>query len=78
MSAYLLLLLFSHFTQAFCPPGSSVQARILEWVVISFSRESSQHRDQTQVSRIVGRCFTVCSILKGIKGYGFSTSHVWL
>ena len=64
------------------PPGSSVHgishARILEWVVISFSRESSQHRDQTQVSRIVGRCFTVCSILKGIKGYGFSTSHVWL
>ena len=35
-------------------PGSSVhgifQARILEWVAISFSRESSQPRDQTQVS----------------------------
>ena len=33
------------------PPGSSVhgilQARILEWVVISFSRESSPPRDQT-------------------------------
>ena len=33
------------------PPGSSVhgilQARILEWVTISFSRESSQPRDQT-------------------------------
>ena len=33
------------------PPGSSVhgvsQARILEWVVISFSRGSSQPRDQT-------------------------------
>jgi len=32
------------------PPGSSVngilQARILEWVAISFSRGSSQHRDQ--------------------------------
>ena len=31
------------------PPGSSVcgisQARILEWVAISFSRGSSQHRD---------------------------------
>ena len=42
-------------------PGSSVhgifQARILEWVVISFSRRSSQHRDWTQVSRIVGRHF---------------------
>ena len=35
------------------PPGSSVhgilQARILEWVVISFSRVSSCPRDQTQV-----------------------------
>ena len=44
-------------------PGSSVcrilQARILEWVVISFSRGSSQPRDRTQVSRVVGRRFTV-------------------
>ena len=36
------------------PPGSSVheifQARILEWVAISFSRGSSQPRDRTQVS----------------------------
>ena len=36
------------------PPGSSVhgilQARILEWVAISFSRGSSPPRDQTQVS----------------------------
>ena len=43
-------------------PGSSVyeifQARILEWVAISFSR-SSQPRDWTQVSHIVGRRFTV-------------------
>ena len=38
------------------PPGSSVhrisQARILEWVSISFSRGSSQPRDQTHVSSI--------------------------
>ena len=44
-------------------PGSSVheilQARILEWVAILFSRGSSQPRDQTQVSRMVGRFFTV-------------------
>ena len=44
------------------PPGSSVhgilQARILEWVAISFSRGSSRPRDQTQVSHIAGRCFT--------------------
>ena len=35
------------------------QARILEWVAISFSRGSSQPRDQTQVSCIVGRRLTV-------------------
>ena len=33
------------------------QARVLEWVAISFSKGSSQPRDQTQVSHIVGRCF---------------------
>ena len=36
-----------------------IQARVLEWVAISFSRGSSQPRDQTWVSRIVGRCFTI-------------------
>ena len=44
-------------------PGSSVhwilQARILEWVAVSFSRESSQPRDQTQVSRIAGGFFSI-------------------
>ena len=44
-------------------PGSAVhgifQARILEWAAISFSRGSSQPRDQTQVSCIADRCFTV-------------------
>ena len=44
-------------------PGSSIhgifQARILEWVAISFSRGSSRPRDQTEVSRIVDRRFTV-------------------
>ena len=44
-------------------PGSSVhgifQARILEWVAISFSRGSSRPRDQARVSHIVGRRFTV-------------------
>ena len=35
-----------------------LHARILEWVAISFSRESSQPRDQTQVARIAGRFFT--------------------
>ena len=44
------------------PSGSSVhgilQARILEWVAISFSRVSSQPRNRTQVSCIAGRFFT--------------------
>ena len=44
-------------------PGSSVhgilQARILEWVAISFSRASSRPRDRTRVSRIAGRLFTI-------------------
>ena len=44
-------------------PGSSVhgilQARILEWVAISFCRRSFQPRDWTQVSHIIGRCFTI-------------------
>ena len=35
-----------------------LQARILEWVAIPFSRGSSQPRNQTQVSRIAGRFFT--------------------
>jgi len=45
----------------YSPPGSSVhgllQARTLEWIAISFSRGPSQHRDQTLVSHISGRCF---------------------
>ena len=44
-------------------PGSSVhgisQASILEWVTISFSRGSSQPRDQIQVSSIVGEVIRV-------------------
>ena len=35
-----------------------LQARILEWVAISFSRGSSQPRDRTQVSHIAGGFFT--------------------
>ena len=35
-----------------------LQARILEWAAIPFSRRSSQPRDQTQVSPIVGGFFT--------------------
>ena len=44
-------------------PGSSIrgifQARILEWVAIFFSKRSSQLRDWTRVSHIIGRCLTI-------------------
>ena len=56
-------------TQTLCDPvdcslrGFSAQgifqARTLEWVAISFPRESSQPRDQTQVSHIAGRLLTI-------------------
>ena len=46
-------------------PGFSVngilRTRILEWVAMPFSRESSQPRARTQVSRIAGGFFTICS-----------------
>ena len=45
------------------PPGPSVrgilQARMLEWVAMPFSRGSSRPRDQTLVSCIAGRFFTL-------------------
>ena len=45
------------------PPGSSVhgtlQARLLEWVVISFSRGSSPPGNQTRVSCFVGGLYHV-------------------
>ena len=44
-------------------PGPSVheilQARILEWIAVPFSRGSSQPRDGTQVSHITVRFFTI-------------------
>ena len=52
-------------------PGSSIhgifQARVLECIAISFSRESSQPRDWTRVSCIVGRHFTI-----------WATRDVWI
>ena len=45
------------------PIDSSVrgilQARVLEWVAISFSRGASQPRDQTWVSCTAGRFFKI-------------------
>ena len=54
----------------YSPPGSSVhgalQARILEWVAMSFSRESCWPRDRTHVS--------LCLALAG--GF-FTSSTTW-
>ena len=51
-------------------PGSSIhgisQARIMQWVAISFSRGSSWPRDQTRVSCIAGRLFTVWATREGL------------
>ena len=41
-----------------CTVHGILQARILEWVAVSFSRGSSQARDQTWVSHIAGGFFT--------------------
>ena len=45
-----------------CDPMDSIhgilQARILEWVAVPFSRGSSQPRDQTQISHMAGGFFT--------------------
>ena len=50
-------------SMGYSAPGSSVQgilqARILEWVAISYSRGSSWPRNQTPVSCIAGRFFTI-------------------
>ena len=42
-----------------------LQARILEWVAVPFSRGSFQPRDQTQVSCIAGRFFTSWATREG-------------
>ena len=52
-------------------PGFSVygisQAKILEWVAIPFSTGSSWPRDQTWVSRIAGRFFTVWTTIGALR-----------
>ena len=39
------------------PVNGILQARILQWIAISFSRESSQPRHQIQVSHFAGTSF---------------------
>ena len=62
-----MLCLVTQSCPSFCDPMDSssplsmgiLQARILEWVAMLSSRCSSQPRDQTQVSSIAGRFFTI-------------------
>ena len=42
------------------------QARVLEWVSISFSRGSSWPRDRSQVSCTAGKCFTLWAFREAI------------
>ena len=65
-------------------PGSSVhailQARILEWVAIPFSRGSSWPRDRTWVSCITGESFTIWATHthKNLTSFlCFLGSHLW-
>ena len=61
-------------------PGFSIhgifQARVQEWVAISFSRGSSQPRDQTQVSHIAGRRFIPILMKSSLKTIPFK-NHVF-
>ena len=64
ISCYLSLLLTSLSTiiserESESHSVATLQARILEWVAIPFSRGSSQPRDQTQASCIAGRFLTI-------------------
>ena len=65
------------------PPGPTVhgilQARVLEWVAMSVSRGTSQPRDQTWVSHIAGRFFTVWATREAIpkKKISFSERAYW-
>ena len=59
------------------PPGSSVhgisQARILEWVITSFSRGSSPPRDQTWISCLAGSLLHFRRILYLLRHLGSPT-----
>ena len=61
------------------PLGSSVhgvlQARTLEWVAVPSSRGSSQPRDQTQVSRIAGRFFTLWATREAHNGMDYMKKY---
>ena len=63
------------------PPGSSIhgifQARILEWVAISFSRGSPRPRDWTWVSHIVSRHLIIWATREAQGGGDGANSTRW-
>ena len=64
------------------PPGSSVhrifQAKILEWIAISFSKRSSRPRDQTWISGTAGKFFTIWATGKtSLLKYTFMPWHTF-
>ena len=60
------------------PVHGVFQARVLEWVAISFSRGSFWPRDRTQVSCIAGRCFTLWATREYYITIGLSKSCLWI
>ena len=58
-----------------------LQARILKWVAIPFSRGSSQHRGQNRVSCIAGRFFTSWATREALRVLYISSNrtvgHLW-
>ena len=70
----------------YSPLGSSVQgilqARILEWVAILFSRGSSWSRDRTWVSHIASRFFmvwaTIVSVALNTRCQYWDSGKLWL
>ena len=64
------------WTVAHQAPPSIFQARVLEWVAISFSRGSSQSRDRTQVSGIAGRGFYHLSHQGSLQSLSMGTLNI--
>ena len=63
-------------------PGSFVhgilQARILEWIALPFSRWSSQPRDQTQLSCIAGRLFTIWATKEALSNIYIKDLYIYI
>ena len=63
-------------------PGSSVhgifQARVLEWVAISFSRGPSWPRNWTWVSHIAGRRFTIWATREAHSFLWLNNIHIYM